>query len=348
MSANLAYLEGCKRQADIANKKLDYNQQIVDQDNLNQKQYEAQLKAWNAKKQNYDTAMTNWTNKTGVFAKFKDLDNNSTFFTNLCYRRAFGCKSDGIDPGISTASVDRECFDTAKSNGYPFTDPEGVYYDTNAWSSNYVSKSGCSYGNTTADGCFGGTGNNYSSGWKIGCMRNPVQKNKMQNDYNNAMPIFTDPKPTFTPQQQDLTQLTISCCQNVQSLAPNSNNCGVIQSCVQQINNTYDNLFGDESKDTPFIPNVNCSSNNNLSNILPNPSNNLANILPNNPSNNIPLSLPSTFSESEEGQKYVLIGGICIAICIAIVVIIIIIIIICFVSAGSSGSSASNTELVNE
>lgn len=326
MSANLAYLEGCKRQSDLAKQKLDYNQAIVDQDNFNQKQYEAQLKIWNDKKKNYDTAMTNWTNKTGVFAKFKDLDNNNTFFTNLCYRRNFGCKGNSIDPGISNASVDRECFDTAKSNGYPFTNPEGVYYDTNAWISNYESKSGCSYGNTGADGCGGGAGNDYSSGWKVGCMRNPLQKNKMQIDYNNAMPIFTDPKPTFTPQQQDLTQLTISCCQNVQSLAPNSNNSCVIQSCAQQINTAYDNLLKGESVDTKsFVPDINCYSNNNI------PSG-----LPSNLSNNIPLSLPSSIPESEETQTYALIIGVT---CI-VIVIIIIIIIICFASAGSSKSNA--------
>ena len=78
----------------------------------------------------------------------------------------------------------------------------------------------------------------------------------MQENYNKDMPIFTVPKPTlgsgeYVLEKENLTPITLACCQNVQNLAPNSDNKDIVQSCSQQIEQSIKNVSQQNPSPTP-------------------------------------------------------------------------------------------------
>lgn len=91
----------------------------------------------------------------------------------------------------------------------------------------------------------------------------------MQQEYRLQEPTFAEIEPKFTPKGQNLTDITIACCNNVIKVAPNSENSNIIQSCNQKINRDIENLqfekaVGKPVIELPTIANINKEQSKNL------------------------------------------------------------------------------------
>jgi hypothetical protein len=204
-ASDLVKLTACKDAMVCYSKLIDYNNEVIQYNKLQDAELQAAYNVWSAKEANYEQQLNDWKQMRNNYKKWGDrktvLENETftqdcpSFCNPLCVS---GCSSHGCPSG---------------------------YYE--------ASREGCTYF------CL-----NYLlapipfSGDKSVCKRTSAEVQRILNNegYQAAKPSFTDPEPiqkSYPHLDQNNTAINLQCCSNYMNVTGNSSN--NIQSCIQTI-----------------------------------------------------------------------------------------------------------------